>query len=62
MPRYRQRSPKLRFQFVPTQKQSTLGGLPAFEALAQPFGLWEKLRRLPGLAPRPRTSHGYSPE
>lgn len=62
MPLYRKRSPKLRFQFVPSQKQSTLGGLPALEALAQQFDLWNKVCRLPGLDPRTRTSHGYSPE
>jgi hypothetical protein len=62
MPLYRKRSPELRFQFVPSQKQSTLGGLPAVEALAQQFDLWNEVRRLPGLDPRTRTSHGYSPE
>lgn len=62
MPLIKKRSPKLRFQFVPAQKQSTLGGLPALEALAQQFDLWNKLRALPGLDPRTRTSHGYSPE
>lgn len=62
MPLIKKRSPKLRFQFVPAQKQSTLGGLPALEALAQQFDLWKKIRALPGLDPRPRTSHGYSPE
>lgn len=62
MPRYSQCSPKLRLNFVPAQKQSPLGGLPALEALAQQFDLWNRVRRLPGLAPRLRTSHGYSPE
>ena len=62
MPLIRKRSPKIRFEFVAAQKQSTLGGLPALEALAQQFGLWKKLRALPGLDPRIRTSHGYSPE
>lgn len=56
------RSPKIRFEFVAAQKQSTLGGLPALEALAQQFDLWRKIRALPGLDPRTRTSHGYSPE
>jgi hypothetical protein len=56
------RSPKIRFEFVAARKQSTLGGLPALEALAQQFELWEKIRALPGLDPRSRTSHGYSPE
>ncbi|HEY9172679.1 MAG TPA: hypothetical protein VI136_10385 [Verrucomicrobiae bacterium] len=62
MPRYCQCSPKLRLNFVPAQKQSPLGGLPALEAPAQQFDLWNRVRRLPGLAPRLRTSHGYSPE
>lgn len=62
MPTVTKRSPRLRFEFVPAQKQSTLGGLPALEALAQQFELWRKIRALPGLDPRTRTSHGYSPE
>lgn len=62
MPLIAKRSPKIRFEFVVTQKQSTLGGLPALEALAQQFDLWQKIRALPGLDPRSRTSHGYSPE
>jgi hypothetical protein len=32
------------------------------EALAQEFDLWNKIRALPGIDPRTRTSHGYSPE
>ena len=62
MPLITKRSPKIRFEFVAAKKQSTLGGLPAIEALAQQFGLWPKLRALPGLDPRVRTTHGYSPE
>jgi hypothetical protein len=62
MPTVTKRSPKIRFEFVASQKQSTLGGLPAIEALAQQFDLWQKIRALPGLDPRTRTSHGYSPE
>lgn len=62
MPLFAKRSPKLRFEFVVAKKESTLGGLPALEALAQQFGLWKKIRALPGLDPRSRTSHGYSPE
>lgn len=62
MPAIHKRSPKLRLQFVATQKHSVLGGLPAIEALAQEFDLWKKLRQLPGLDPRTRTSHGYGPE
>ena len=62
MPTFTKRSPKIHFEFVAAQKQSTLGGLPALEALAQQFDLWKKIRALPGLDPRTRTSHGYSPE
>jgi hypothetical protein len=52
------RSPKIHFEFVPAKKQSTLGGLPAIEALAQRFDLWKKIRALPGIDPRVRTTHG----
>jgi Transposase DDE domain group 1 len=62
MPTITKRSPRIRFEFVATQKQSILGGLPALEALTQRFGLWDKIRALPGLDPRVRTSHGYAPE
>src|SRR5277367_1913490 len=62
MPVIKKRSSKLRFDFVASQKQSTLGGLPAVESLAQEFGLWDKIRVLPGIDPRVRTTHGYSPE
>ena len=62
MPNITKRSPKIRFEFVPAKKQSTLGGLPAIEALAQRFNLWKKIRALPGIDPRVRTSHGYAPE
>ncbi len=58
MPLIAKRSPKLRAEFV----AATLGGLPALEALAQQFDLWRKIRALPGLEPRTRTTHGYSPE
>ena len=62
MPVIKKRSSKLRFEFVASQKQSTLGGLPAVESLAQEFGLWNKIGALPGIDPRVRTTHGYSPE
>ena len=61
MPTIAKRSPKIRFEFVPAQKQSILGGLPAVEALTQRFGLWDKIRALPGIDPRQRTTHGYEP-
>lgn len=56
------RSPKVRLEFVAARRESIHGGLPAIEALAQQFGLWEKLRRIPSLDPRTRKSRGYSPE
>ena len=45
-------SPRLKFSFVPTRKQSVRGGLPVIEALAQEFGLWDKLHALRRLDPR----------
>jgi hypothetical protein len=62
VPTVTKRSPKIHFEFVPAKKQSILGGLPAIEALAQRFGLWQKIRALPGIDPRVRTTHGYAPE
>ena len=62
MPRITQGSPQIQFEFAASKKQSTLGGLPALEAMAQRFDLWKKSRALPGLDPRQRTTHGYSPE
>ena len=61
MPLIAKRSPQLRFEFVAAKKESTRGGLPALEALAQQFDLWKKIRARPGLDPRPRTTHGSSP-
>lgn len=55
-------SPKVRFEFAASQRQSVLGGLPAVEALAQEFGLWKKLRQLPGLDPRQRKGRGFGPD
>ena len=46
MPAIHKGSPKIKFQFVASKRQSVLGGLPAIEALAQEFDLWRKLRQL----------------
>jgi hypothetical protein len=62
MPSIQKRSPKIRLEFVATDKHSMLGGLPAIEALCQEFGLWEKLRAIRGLDPRQRQTHGFAPE
>jgi len=62
MPALTKRSSKLRLEFVANTSHSVHGGLPAVEALCQQFGLWEKLRLIPGLDPRKRKTHGYSPE
>ena len=55
-------SPKIKFDFVASKKQSVLGGLPAVEALAQQFGLWHKLRQLKMLDPRRRKGRGFGPD
>lgn len=62
MSNIRKRPSKLRFEFVTDEHQSTLGGLPALEALAQQFGLWSKIKKLRCLDPRKRTGRGYGPE
>lgn len=62
MPAIDKGSPKLKFSFVPSRKQSVLGGLPGIEALAQKFALWEKLRTLRRLDPRTRTGSGFGPD
>ena len=62
MPAFTKRSPKLRLEFVANTSHSVHGGLPAVEALCQQFGLYEKLRALPGLDPRTRKTRGYSAE
>ena len=62
MPAIHKGPPKLKFSFVPSRKQSVLGGLPAIEALAQEFGLWEKLRALRWLDPRRRRGSRFGPD
>lgn len=59
MPAIHKGSPKIKFQFVASQRQSVLGGLPAIEALAQAFDLWRKLRQLSLLDPRKRKGSGF---
>ncbi len=51
MPVLTKRLSKLRLEFVANTAHSVYGGLPAVEALCQQFGLWEKLRLIPGLDP-----------
>jgi hypothetical protein len=62
MPALTKRSAQFRLEFVSNTSHSVHGGLPAVEALCQQFGLWEKLRRVPGLDGRKRKTQGYSPE
>jgi hypothetical protein len=62
MPAIHKGSPKIKFQFVASQRQSVLGGLPAVEALAQQFDLWGKLRRLRRIDPRKRKGSGFGPD
>lgn len=62
MPALTKRSAKFRLEFVSHSSQSIHGGLPAVEALCQEFGLWEKVRQIPGLDTRKRKTQGYSGE
>lgn len=62
MPAIHKGSPKIKFRFVASQRQTVLGGLPAVEALAQQFDLWGKLRRLRLIDPRKRAGSGFGPD
>ena len=62
MPAITKKPSKLRLEFVANTDSSVYGGLPAIEALCQQFGLWEKLRVIPGLDPRVRKGRGFGPE
>jgi hypothetical protein len=62
MPAIHKGSPKIKFQFVASKRQSVLGGLPAIEAMAQEFDLWSKLRRLALIDPRKRKGSGFGPD
>lgn len=62
MPAIHKGSPKIKFQFVASKRQSVLGGLPAVEALAQEFDLWGKLRQLALIDPRKRKGSGFGPD
>lgn len=62
MPAIHKGSPKIKFEFVASKRQSVLGGLPALEALAQRFDLWGRLRRLRLIDPRQRRGSGFGPD
>jgi hypothetical protein len=62
MPAIVKRDRKINLQFLPNTSASTLGGLPAVEALAQRFGLWKKLAGCAALDPRKRKGRGFGPE
>jgi hypothetical protein len=62
MPAIHKGSPRIKFQFVASKRQSVLGGLPAIEAIAQEFDLWNKLRRLSSIDPRKRKGSGFGPD
>ena len=53
---------RLKLQFVANTDHSIHAGLVAVEAMARPFGLWEKVRAIKSLDPRKDKKRGYSPE
>ena len=53
---------RLRLQFVANRDHTIHAGLVAVEAMAQRFGLWEKVRAIASLDPRQDKKRGYSPE
>lgn len=62
MPAITKRDRPIHIEFVSNKSASPLGGLPAIEALAQEFGLWKKIKAVPGLDPRSRKGRGYGPD
>ena len=62
MPAIVKKDRRIKLQLVANKDHSVSGGLIAVEAMAQQFGLWEKLRRNRCLDPRRDRSRGYSAE
>lgn len=55
------KSSRLKLHFVANSDHSVHAGLVVVEALANRFGLWQKLDQLPALDPRKDRRRGYSP-
>jgi hypothetical protein len=53
---------RLQLQFVANPDHSSHAGLVAVEAMARWFDLWNKLRKISRLDPRPDKKRGYGPE
>ncbi len=62
MPAIHKGSPKIKFKFVASKRQSVLSGLPAIEAVAQEFDLWRKLRELSLIDLRNRKGSDFGPD
>jgi hypothetical protein len=62
MPAIIKKSPRLKLEILPNHDLSVTGGLVAVEAIAQQFGLWEKLANLAVIDPRRDRSRGFAPE
>lgn len=46
MPAITKKDSRLRIEFVENEKHSIHSGLVALEAMAQRFGLWQRIRKL----------------
>jgi len=62
MPAITKKESRLRLEFVENKDHSIHSGLVAVEAMAQRFGLWQRIRKLSSLDPRRDKRRGYSPE
>lgn len=62
MPAITKKSPRLKIEVQANHDLSVIGGLVAVEAVAQQFGLWQKLAGLRVLDPRRDCSRGFGPE
>ena len=62
MPAITKKDSRLRIEFAENKEHSIHSGLVAVEAMAQRFGLWQRIRKLSSLDPRRDKRRGYSPE
>lgn len=62
MPAITKKESRLRLEFVENKDHSIHSGLVAVEAMAQRFGLWQRIGKLSSLDPRRDKRRGYSPE
>lgn len=59
---YRKKNRKIKIEFRPSEQATAHGGQMAVNALAEEFGLWERIRQEVDLDSRTHKGKGYDPE